>query len=489
MSPSEHEPLLGSTTADGAPQNPSGQRHPRRVLIVGLCCLFMLITMTDLTIMSTSLVQAQEEFLCRTMMTTGMVEHCKDPVVQDELSVIQSWAVVFGLIPCLIMSVPCGLAADRYGRNLVLGTSLLGVTLTNICVAAICAFPGVVNLRLIWTCSLFGFLGGGIAMFPTMLYTIVADVCNPSERSMAFSYLGASLMSGSLIGGGITFYLVRIGTWVSIYTGIFIMAMLSVFGYCMPETRPPEDLAPEPAVKPEPTSTHLQDFLASARTDLNRCREFLHLLATRERQVGLMLISTVLVTFGDSQVVLLQFVTNKFEWSWGKAGLLVSVQSACSLALLLLILPTATNLLLGIVGPRTKDLILARVSMVFKIIGICVVARASQSVFLFGGVALSAFGFGYSIFVRGLMTSMVPHNNAVLYSVIGFLESIGIVLASPVMGALYRLGLKMGGSWVGLPFLLAAGLYVGALVIVSNIGVSEETIEEVAQEEVSEIQP
>ncbi|KAL1901615.1 hypothetical protein Cpir12675_000305 [Ceratocystis pirilliformis] len=478
MVSSERSPLLGAALRQPETNLP----RPQRLFIVGLCCLFMLITMADLTIMSTSLVQAQEEFLCNAILATGRVVHCKDQAVQDELSIIQSWTVVFSLVPCLVMSVPCGLAADRYGRNLVLGTSLLGVTL--------CAFPEVFNLRMIWICSLFGFLGGGIAMFPTMLYTIVADVCGPDERSTTFSYLGASLMGGSLIGGGIAFYLVRIGTWISIYTGISIMAMLSIFGYCMPETRLPEDMPSRPLAKHSqpPTTTHWQDFLASAKADLQRCREFLHLLATRERQVGLMLVSTVLVTFGDSQVVLLQFVTNKFEWSWGKAGLLVSVQSACSLTLLLMVLPMATNMLLQIVGPRTKDLILARVSIVFKIIGICVVARASHSVFLFGGVALSACGFGYSIFVRGLMTSMVPHNNAVLYSVIGFLESIGILLASPVMGALYRLGLKRGGPWIGLPFLLAAGLYVGALIIVSNIGVDEEAEETEAEDEICEIQ-
>jgi len=153
------------------------------------------------------------------------------------------------------------------------------------------------------------------------------------------------------------------------------------------------------------------------------------------------------------------------------------VQQAISLILLTIILPFVTKRLLGCgMNPKLKDLWLARASGLLQIIGGFTVALAPTSAVLFGGVAFSGLAAGYGICARSLMTSLLSHNIAMLYTTINILEVLGIFIASPLLAALFRLGLQWGGAWTGLPFLMAGLLYTGALFIIGWIKVDDTSI-------------
>ncbi len=68
----------------------------------------------------------------------GTKDPCKSNEVQTELSSIFGWGVTFELLPGMILSVPFGAVADRYGRSLVLGLALAGVTVCMAVQAVIC---------------------------------------------------------------------------------------------------------------------------------------------------------------------------------------------------------------------------------------------------------------------------------------------------------------------------------------------------------------
>jgi hypothetical protein len=61
----------------------------------------------------------------------------------------------------------------------------------------------------------------------------------------------------------------------------------------------------------------------------------------------------------------------------------------------------------------------------------------------------------------------------VLYTVISIQESLGIFIANPLLSALFRWGIDLGGVWVGLPFMMAAVLYTTALCIIGWIKVDD----------------
>lgn len=79
---------------------------------------------------------------------------------------------------------------------------------------------------------------------------------------------------------------------------------------------------------------------------------------------------------------------------------------------------------------------------------------------------LFGLGAGYSSSVRGLLTALTdaPHRSLV-FSIMGTLDIIGTLIGGPLWPAIYHVGLRMGGLYIGLPFLVAAALF--ALVFAS----------------------
>jgi len=61
-----------------------------------------------------------------------------------------------------------------------------------------------------------------------------------------------------------------------------------------------------------------------------------------------------------------------------------------------------------------------------------------------------------------------------LYTVVSIQESLGIFIANPILAAMLRWGIDLGGGWVGLPFLVAGGLYTVALGVVAGVSVGVE---------------
>ena len=153
---------------------------------------------------------------------------------------------------------------------------------------------------------------------------------------------------------------------------------------------------------------------------------------------------------------------------------MLSVQQAVSFVLYTILIPMATKLLSNRgLGPRRKDLWLTRASGVLQIIGGFTVALATTPAGLIGGVGISGLAAGYSIFARSLMTSLMVNDIAILYTVMSIQETLGIFIANPLLSALFRWGIDLGGSWVGLPFMMAAMLYTTALCIIGWIKVDD----------------
>lgn len=55
-----------------------------------------------------------------------------------------------------------------------------------------------------------------------------------------------------------------------------------------------------------------------------------------------------------------------------------------------------------------------------------------------------------------LLTLVESHHTAMVNTLIGFLETAGVMIAGPMYAEALRTGFKAGGAWVGLPFICAA---------------------------------
>ena len=76
------------------------------------------------------------------------------------------------------------------------------------------------------------------------------------------------------------------------------------------------------------------------------------------------------------------------------------------------------------------------------------------------GIVIYGFGAGYSSSIRGVLTSITaPKHRALLYSIMSMLDVFGTLIGAPLWPAIYHLGLKASGIWIGLPFIVAACLF------------------------------
>lgn len=83
--------------------------------------------------------------------------------------------------------------------------------------------------------------------------------------------------------------------------------------------------------------------------------------------------------------------------------------------------------------------------------------------------------------MRSLVTFLVESNlenktNDIgrLYAIISVMEGIGNLIAAPGMAWAFRIGLRWGQEWLGLPFGFAALLFALVLLIVFSVRVSRD---------------
>ncbi|KAM7198008.1 Major facilitator superfamily domain containing protein [Rhypophila sp. PSN 637] len=480
----------------------------KRLVLISLLVLFMVLLEFGMTFISTPLYQIQEDIICRQLLPgynftasstpPSSPSECKSsPLVQAEFSIINSWSVVLQLLPGLVMAVPMGLLADKHGRTVVMALSMAGMALGYGFSILVCSVPDFFggSLRWTWAGSVFNFLGGGMTVFSAMVFSMLADVSGEGERSTAFSYLTAGMHAGAIIAPPATYWLMKVGgDWTSVYVGFSILVLAIIFALCLPETLRSKPSEEEEALPPPFSNNGAnklglvkpKDLLPKMRTGLGQFRDFLKLFHTN---LILLMSSILLTTFGrDAQTVLTQYVTVKFNWSWSEAGLIQSIQSITTLTLLTALLPLASYLLLKhrhilpiirIRGPQSRDLTLARISILLQTLGAFLTGFSPSAGVLIPSVILSSLGTGFNILVRGLMTTMAEGDAgkdshiALLNSSIAWVETAGAMIATPLLAGSFRLGLSWAGIWTGLPFFLAGCLFAFATVIVLFVRVHD----------------
>lgn len=143
----EQSPLLGSpdSSAQRVPRQQRSDPTRRAVLTAVLCALVIFVYSLGSATLLTPMAKIFEDIICQRYVrqqSNGRraleEDRCKAPDVQSELATLQAWSATLEHIPGLLVAVPFGTIADRFGHKLVLVLSSIGVMLHVLAQIIIC---------------------------------------------------------------------------------------------------------------------------------------------------------------------------------------------------------------------------------------------------------------------------------------------------------------------------------------------------------------
>ncbi|EPE26904.1 MFS general substrate transporter [Glarea lozoyensis ATCC 20868] len=415
--------------------------------------------------------------LPQTVPTGGPIpeQHCKLDEIQDELAMIQGWQVAFDSISSILLAVPYGWVADKYGRKLVITAALGGCIMAYVWTLLVAGWWHL-PLRWVWVSSIFLMIGGGNVTATTMASTIVADVAPLDMRSTAFLYRFTSDLVAECLTPPIASMLMTKSVWIPLLAALGFELLGYAFIIPLPETLPqktPEDtaessrsseaLVEEEEQRPLLEADESDPKKPSRLSDMKESFSFL----TRDKAVAALVFTFLVSKVGrQSTNLIIQYVSKRYHWSIAKAGLLLSLRAAVNIILFLLVLPAISTYAFPGATAAFKDLTISRVSILLMIFGTLVLSVSPTPALMIIGLVIYTLGTGFVPVVRSLITSLAESHHASktsdvgrLYAIIGVMESIGSLLAGPGMAIAFRLGMKIGQAWLGLPFLVASALF------------------------------
>ena len=267
--------------------------------------------------------------------------------------------------------------------------------------------------------------------------------------------------------------------WIALLLGLGLL----IFGTCLitliPETlrlhvSSSEVLTPDSSSDEVSHSTKIDhhDFFAALKTQLKDSLKRLYASTSVLHSLPvLLLLSTFFIRPFNIRTVdlCIRYVSNRFAWKLREAGYLLSLRAFINIILLLAILPGVSYYLTKRrhFTSRMKDLILAQLSAVMLLGGALLLAASPTIGLAITGLIVWTLGTGFSSLTRSLITTLVDKEHiARVYAAVAVVECCSALAAGPTLAALYSLGLKLKGPWVGLPFF---GLAV--ITFVSGFGV------------------
>ncbi|KAK4452936.1 major facilitator superfamily domain-containing protein [Podospora aff. communis PSN243] len=465
----ETRPLVTRPTTPSNSNHTNGNRsHWRLVLAIAALDLILNAT-TQLTVVPSLTIL--QDIVCRQHYahvqldpSVHFEDRCKVEPVQSEIAYINAWRDSLEILPALFLAVPYGALADRIGRKFVFLLAVFGCLMSDVWIRVVYWFSDVFPTRIVWLSGVWTMIGGGGATLTSIGYVLIADACPPEDRTTAFSYVSAGLIISRLV-------LIPVGgTFKDPWVPMFISSALMVAGFFLatvfvPETRTTRDESPPSDSEEDDTpKLTLRDHLHNLASSTLNLTTWL----TSNARIIPLLLTFFLFQFGEApnNTLLLQYASKRLGWTLAESSYLLSLSAATHLTTLSLLIPALSSFLLRYLRLEeiAKDQRLAQVSAFFLVTGTAVVALTSSPWLFTAAMVLASLGLAFAVPARSVVTTMVKKEHmALLYTGISVLTYGGVLAGGPVSAALFKVGMRVGGGWEGLPFVVATGCFVGCL--------------------------
>ncbi|KAK3322845.1 major facilitator superfamily domain-containing protein [Apodospora peruviana] len=393
-------------------------------------------------------VAAVQEFVCAKYYhgNEGVIpdeDRCKIDAVQSEVAFINGWKDVFEMLPAIVLAVPYGALADRIGRKVFL-LAIVGIAMNDFWMRIVFWFPDFFGVRALSTLS-------------SISHVTVADVCPSDQRTTAFSQLQFAMMAAQFVFVSIGGVLVSVNPWIPMLISS-VVTFMGFAGACLflPETRPPTTTA-ERELPPQPRNG---DEHGGAVSD-HRRRSARWVAANGRLVVVLMAFFPATLDQQAGGSLLLHYAAKRFNWTMGSASFLISLGAGINLVVHAISIPSLLSYLLRhlTLHEIVKDKRIAQVSGAFLVAGVMT---------MFAPSFLTSMGLALTVPTRSIVTSLVAKGHLAALYTISVLVYGGMLAGGPVLASAFHWGLRIGGLWQGLPYLVICVCFAVALPTLSS---------------------
>ncbi|KAL0938390.1 MFS transporter [Colletotrichum truncatum] len=366
---------------------------PRALLYIALLLLLIAFLEGGGILQAIPLNQVFEDIICRKFRERSALQDpgsCgDDKAVQAELTLLKGWGGTIGLLPGLLVAVPYGFAADKYGHKVILFLSVFGIILSTGVSLIVCQWPDVFPIRLIWVAPVFTLIGGGPAVFTGMIFSMLSNLCTEEYRSTVFFSLGAVTLVSGVLMSFLASWLMSIDVWLPIWIGFVGLCCCLIIAAFVPETLSSKSggEATTHSGNTEESAEHSSDatktnIWSRLKNRISQSKSSIAFFAHGNKHVVMLLLTLLATSLGThSQDILLQFARKKYGWSWSQAGYLVTLQALIALSLYGAILPVTSFLVTKkfSIPVKLKDLWMARTSCFLLALGVFITGLSNIS--------------------------------------------------------------------------------------------------------------
>lgn len=259
----------------------------------------------------------------------------------------------------------------------------------------------------------------------------------------------------------------RIGPWPLLFMAIGCSLISAVAFLFVPETLPQHLSADSDTEQPATLKARVAHKFAEMKDSVSMLNNSSFILLT------LTTLTFMAVTFSTLSFMS-QFTSKRYQIQLSETGYIQSTYGLAHLVVVLLVIPYLSHLAIQPTSPRfirmrngnERDLVFARWSSVALAIGALIMALAPALPGFVGGLIIMSLGSGSGSFIRSSMSLFVgPEHRTSMFSLVGIVEYAGSFYAMPLLTGLFTLGMKLGGEWMGLPYVGVAVLCVIVLVM------------------------